>query len=87
VTLVDLLPPAHTELACFNAVNPTWPPLQRATKVRLGAIHSRNREQTFAHDVPLDPVVPPVTLLSKAGTGKALLTLAAGLPLVARVRV
>jgi PhoH-like ATPase len=49
----------------------------------MGRIQPRNREQTFALDLLLDPAVALVTLVGKAGTGKTLLALAAGLHLVA----
>lgn len=42
-------------------------------------ITARNREQNFALNLLLDPEVDFVTLLGTAGTGKTLLTLAAGL--------
>ncbi|MCE5232173.1 MAG: PhoH family protein [Mizugakiibacter sp.] len=42
-------------------------------------IAARNREQNFALNVLMDPDVDFVTLLGTAGTGKTLLTLAAGL--------
>ncbi len=42
-------------------------------------IHARNREQNFALNLLLDPGIDFVTLLGAAGTGKTLLTLAAGL--------
>jgi len=42
-------------------------------------IHARNREQNFALNLLMDPDVDFVTLLGTAGTGKTLLTLAAGL--------
>jgi PhoH-like ATPase len=42
-------------------------------------ITARNREQNFALNVLMDPDVDFVTLLGQAGTGKTLLTLAAGL--------
>jgi PhoH-like ATPase len=87
VTLVNQLQPAHTMLARYNAASQTLQPLQRASKVRLGRIQSRNREQTFALDLLLDPSVPLVTLLGKAGTGKTLLALAAGLHQVADERL
>jgi PhoH-like ATPase len=74
-------------LARYNAASQTLQPLQRASKVRLGRIQSRNREQTFALDLLLDPAVPLVTLLGKAGTGKTLLALAAGLHQVADERL
>jgi PhoH-like ATPase len=42
-------------------------------------ITARNREQNFALNVLMNPQVDFVTLLGQAGTGKTLLTLAAGL--------
>ncbi len=42
-------------------------------------IAARNREQNFALNVLMDPEVDFVTLLGNAGTGKTLMTLAAGL--------
>ena len=83
VTLVDLAQPNHTLLARFDARRQTLLPLQRAGKVRLGKVGARNREQTFALDLLLDPAVQLLTLVGKAGTGKTLLALAAGLHQVA----
>lgn len=45
----------------------------------IWGIHSRNREQRFALDALLDPDIPLVTLIGRAGTGKTLLAIAAGL--------
>jgi len=42
-------------------------------------ITARNREQNFALNLLMDPDIDLVTLLGPAGTGKTLLTLAAGL--------
>ncbi len=42
-------------------------------------IVARNREQNFALNLLMDPQIDFVTLLGQAGTGKTLLTLAAGL--------
>ena len=83
VTLVDQAQPNHTLLARFDAGSGRLLPLQRAGKVRLGKGSARNREQTFALDLLLDPSVQLLTLVGKAGTGKTLLALAAGLHQVA----
>ncbi|BBP00147.1 PhoH family protein [Sulfuriferula nivalis] len=48
-------------------------------KNNVWGINARNREQNFALNVLMDPEVDFVTLLGQAGTGKTLLTLAAGL--------
>ena len=77
VTLVDQAQPNHTLLARFDAASRRLLPLQRAGKVRLGKVSARNREQTFALDLLLDPAVQLLTLVGKAGTGKTLLALAA----------
>ena len=61
--------------------------MQKAGKLKLGRIQPRNREQTFALDLLLDTAVPLVTLLGKAGTGKTLIALAAGLHQVADERL
>jgi len=87
VTLIDQVQPAHTLLARFNAASQTLQPLQRVTKVKLGRIQARNREQTFALDLLLDPAIQLITLVGKAGTGKTLLALAAGLNQVADERL
>ena len=87
VTLIDRAQPAHTLLARFNAATATLQPLQRAPKAKLGRIQPRNREQTFALDLLLDPEIQLITLVGKAGTGKTLLALAAGLHQVADERL
>jgi PhoH-like ATPase len=83
VTLVDQAQPNHTLLARYDARRQSLLPLQHAGKVRLGKVGARNREQTFALDLLLDPAVQLLTLVGKAGTGKTLLALAAGLHQVA----
>lgn len=51
----------------------------RENKQAVWGVHARNREQNFALNLLMDPEVDFVTLLGAAGTGKTLLTLAAGL--------
>jgi len=87
VTLIDQSQPSHTLLARHNVASATLQPLQRLGKARLGRIQARNREQSFALDLLLDPAVQLVTLVGKAGTGKTLLALAAGLNQVADERL
>ncbi|MDE2585660.1 MAG: PhoH family protein, partial [Betaproteobacteria bacterium] len=48
-------------------------------KNNVWGITARNREQNFALNLLMDPEVDFITLLGQAGTGKTLLTLAAGL--------
>ncbi|MEO6078818.1 MAG: PhoH family protein [Steroidobacteraceae bacterium] len=51
----------------------------RSSKHSVWGITARNREQNFALNLLLDPAIDLVTILGPAGTGKTLLTLAAGL--------
>jgi PhoH-like ATPase len=51
----------------------------RRSDSRVFGVETRNREQTFAVDLLLDPTVPIVTLVGRAGSGKTLLSIAAGL--------
>jgi len=51
----------------------------RSSKHAVWGIAARNREQNFALNLLLDPEIDLVTILGPAGTGKTLLTLAAGL--------
>jgi PhoH-like ATPase len=51
----------------------------RTERHGVWGISARNREQNFALNVLLDPEIDFVTILGPAGTGKTLLTLAAGL--------
>lgn len=51
----------------------------RHNKHSVWGVNARNREQNFALNMLMDPDIDFVTLLGTAGTGKTLLTLAAGL--------
>jgi len=51
----------------------------RTSKHSVWGINARNREQNFALNLLMDPEIDFVSLLGTAGTGKTLLTLAAGL--------
>ena len=51
----------------------------RSERHGVWGISARNREQNFALNLLLDPDIDLVTILGPAGTGKTLLTLAAGL--------
>ena len=48
-------------------------------KRSIWGINARNREQNFAMNLLMDPDIDMVTILGAAGTGKTLMTLAAGL--------
>lgn len=79
LTLMDEANPTHTALARYNRPLRQAVQLLRAPKDGLWGIHPRNREQQFAFDMLLNDDVHLVTLVGKAGTGKTLLAIAAGL--------
>ena len=78
VTLVDKTNDTHTALGRFYASDGRIHPLKRVEMPPWG-VKPRNREQQFALELLLDDSVQVVTLLGKAGTGKTLLAIAAGL--------
>jgi len=51
----------------------------RSERHSIWGVNARNREQNFALNLLMDPEIDFVTILGPAGTGKTLLTLAAGL--------
>lgn len=67
-----------TALARFVSYNS---PLRKIMKpnARVWSTEPRNKEQQFALELLMDPTVPVVSLVGKAGSGKTLLALAAGL--------
>ncbi len=81
VTLINAENPKQTALARTNTVMKSLVRIQDIEPV--WGISPRNKEQTFAFDVLLDSNVSLVTLVGKAGTGKTLLAMAAGLVQVA----
>ena len=54
-------------------------PLQKIPNITVWETKARNKEQQFALDLLMDPKIPIVSLIGKAGSGKTLLALAAGL--------
>ena len=83
VVMIDHQNNSHTLLARVQGNSKTLRPLRWLERAHLGRIKPRNREQRFALDLLLDPSIALVTLVGKAGTGKTLLALAAGLHQVA----
>jgi PhoH-like ATPase len=71
----------NTKRTALTKVDPTATKLVPIIDAREGVwgIKPRNREQHFAFDALLDDRVKLVTLMGKAGTGKTLLAMAAGL--------
>ena len=69
---------AHTALARFVSYSEPLKKIQ-SYKGGLWGVTPRNKEQMFTMDLLMDPSVKVVTLVGKAGTGKTLCALAAGL--------
>ena len=67
-----------TALARFHDYNKPLSKIIKSNK-KIWSTEPRNKEQQFAFDLLLDPNVPVVSLVGKAGSGKTLLALAAGL--------
>jgi PhoH-like ATPase len=70
--------PNHTALARFDSKEKKAVAL-RVPRDGVMGVRPRNKEQSIALDILLDDSIRLVTLLGKAGTGKTLLALAAGL--------
>jgi PhoH-like ATPase len=87
VTLIDAANPSHTALGMIDAAAKEVLPLIKLPTSGVSRIHPRNREQKFALDLLLRDSVPLVTLVGKAGTGKTLLAIAAGLQKVADEKI
>ncbi|HVY48515.1 MAG TPA: PhoH family protein [Minicystis sp.] len=78
VLLRDAGAPTHTALGRYDASKSEIVQLRVGREGVMG-VRPRNKEQAFALDLLLDDAVRLVTLIGKAGTGKTLLALAAGL--------
>jgi PhoH-like ATPase len=77
-TLIDETNPKKTALTKVDATGTKLIPIIDSREGVWG-IKPRNREQNFALDALLDDRIKLVTLMGKAGTGKTLLAMAAGL--------
>ena len=87
VTLVDSSNPSHTAICRYDAASLKFVPVRKVPKEGIWSLFPRNREQSFALDVLMDDNIKLVTLVGKAGTGKTLLAIAAGLHKVAEENV
>lgn len=83
VTLNDVSDPRTALARCVE--DGTLVPLT-VGKGKVWGIQSKNREQQFALDLLLNDEIKLVTLVGKAGTGKTLLAIAAGLQRVVEDR-
>ena len=79
VLLKDLANPSHTAMARLAANRGKLVPLIRAGKEGVWGIRPRNMEQSYAIDLLLSDEIKLITIVGKAGTGKTLLAIAAGL--------
>jgi PhoH-like ATPase len=77
--------PSHTALGRVRLRDRCVMPIP-TLKQHAWGIKPRNKEQMFALDLLLDDSIKLVTLVGKAGTGKTLLAIAAGLQKVAEER-
>ncbi len=77
--LKDRESPNHTALSKFNATKGKFVPLLKSLKEGAWGLRPRNKEQSFALDLLLNDEIKLVTIVGKAGTGKTLLAIAAGL--------
>ncbi|BAW96295.1 PhoH-like protein [[Synechococcus] sp. NIES-970] len=87
ITLGDRTKPAHTALGIYRYDLKQVVALQKATAAPVSNIQARNREQKFALELLLRDDIQLVTLVGKAGTGKTLLALAAGVAKVTGERL
>jgi PhoH-like ATPase len=78
IMLRDDSPRPRTGLARYSSEKRELRALRAPREGTMG-IRPRNKEQSFALDLLLDDSVRLVTMMGKAGTGKTLLALAAGL--------
>lgn len=81
--LIDAANPSHTALAICDGITEKIFPVTRFAHSSISPVLPRNREQRLAFDLLLRDTVQLVTLVGKAGTGKTLLAITAGLQKVA----
>ena len=87
VTLTEAANHSHSAIGRFDQGSGRVVPLRDVGKEGVWSLFPRNREQSFALDALLDDNVKIVTLVGKAGTGKTLLAIAAGLQKTAEENV
>ena len=78
LTLVNETNTSHTALGIYEESNGKIVSLHKSSLSPVSSISARNREQRFAFELLLQDSISLVTLVGKAGTGKTLLALAAG---------
>jgi PhoH-like ATPase len=79
VLLKDEAHPSHTAMGRFHAGRGRVVSLLKGIKDGTWGIRPRNMEQSFTLDLLLNDDIKLVTIVGKAGTGKTLMAIAAGL--------
>jgi PhoH-like ATPase len=79
VLLKDATNASHTALAKYSAAKERYVPIIKTLQGGVWGLRPRNKEQAFALDLLLNDEIKLVTVVGKAGTGKTLLAIAAGL--------
>jgi PhoH-like ATPase len=79
IMLVSSSNEKKTALARFHNYTKPLKRIDREYKKGIWGVKPRNKEQNFSFDLLMDPNVPIVTLVGKAGSGKTLMAIAAGL--------
>jgi PhoH-like ATPase len=79
VVLRDEINPNHSALAKWSWQKRRAVPLIKLQKEGVWGIRPRNKEQAFALDLLLNDEIKIITMVGKAGTGKTMLAIAAGL--------
>ncbi|HSD18403.1 MAG TPA: PhoH family protein [Anaeromyxobacter sp.] len=79
VVLRDRANPQHSAVGKYSAPRQSFVQLIKTPKEGVWGIRPRNKEQSFALDLLLNDDIRLVTIVGKAGTGKTLLAIAAGL--------
>ena len=79
VLLKDVANPSHTAMGRLNAAKAKIVPLLRTGKEGVWGVRPRNMEQSYTLDLLLNDDLKIVTIVGKAGTGKTLMAIAAGL--------
>jgi PhoH-like ATPase len=79
VVLRDRENPQHSAVGKYSAARQAYVQLIKSPKEGVWGVRPRNKEQSFALDLLLNDEIRLVTMVGKAGTGKTLLAIAAGL--------
>ena len=79
VLFKDEANPSHTAMGRYDLERKRVVPLNRQAKEGVWGVRARNMEQTFLIDLLLNDDIKLVTIVGKAGTGKTLMAIAAGL--------